>query len=340
MDRIQERKERWIRFYENREAPPFLYIIKPPAHGPRPMLWPDNQEEQHQWILREYENQIKSLDWLESDLIPHASMTTGTEIFAEAFGCPVHRPDFTNPFALPRVKNAGEADRLEKPALEDTPLMLQLERAERVRRALGKDAVLQLVDMQTPLDVTALIWEKEDFFPAMIGEARSVKALAAKVLDLQIDFFDQWRERFGKEFVAHYPCYYMPDGITFSEDEIGTISPAMFEEFCLDELNILGNRYGGLGIHCCADSFHQWDNFLKMEPLKILNLNQPIDVLEKGFSKFESKIKYLPIQVDFDGNALPLEPRADHRGIVYVFSPGTREEALRLAGKLGEMRES
>jgi hypothetical protein len=66
----------------------------------------------------------------------------------------------------------------------------------------------------------------------------------------------------------------MPRGITFSEDEVGAFSPEMFVEFSLGSLNRLSERYGGMaGMHCCADSLHQWDSFKKIKNLKLLNLN-------------------------------------------------------------------
>ena len=64
----------------------------------------------------------------------------------------------------------------------------------------------------------------------------------------------------------------MPSGITISEDEVGAVSAQMYREFFEDELNEFSERYGGIGVHCCADSAHQWENFKRIKGLKILNL--------------------------------------------------------------------
>jgi hypothetical protein len=337
-NKISERKNRWNQFYGGDSPLPFLYAIQPPPVNKRPPLWPDKKEERIRWIIEEYNNQIDSLDWLESDYVPAAQLVTGTEIFAEAMGCDVHRPDFDMPFALPFVHTAQDAEKVITPSWQETPLALQFEIADAVKSELGEEILLQLPDMQTPMDITALIWEKESFFPALIQEREAVNTLKSKVQKLQTAFIDSWKERYGREFVAHYPAYYMSDGITMSEDEIGTISPAMFEEYCLDDLNFLADRYGGLGIHCCADSRHQWEGFKKIKGLKILNLNRPADQLEEAYQLFKNHVPFLPVQVDFDRHVRVL-PRDNKPNTVYFYNTSTREEAIELSQKLKKMRE-
>ena len=38
------------------------------------------------------------------------------------------------------------------------------------------------------------------------------------VKELMFEFLDEWFRRYGPSFMAHYPAYYMPNGITMSED--------------------------------------------------------------------------------------------------------------------------
>lgn len=80
-------------------------------------------------------------------------------------------------------------------------------------------------------------------------------------------------------FIAHFPDYYMPHGLTLSADEVGGVSPAMFERFFLPELSSLSRRYTALGVHCCANARHQWEGFKRIPNLAMLNLVQPLDVL-------------------------------------------------------------
>ena len=131
------------------------------------------------------------------------------------------------------------------------------------------------VDIQSPMDIVALIWEKADLFCAMIEAPEAVKALAEKVRTLLVSFFDEWFTRYGTTFIAHYPDYVMHGGITMSVDEVGALNPEMFQEFFRDELVSLADHFGGLGIHCCADARHQWANFRELPGLKVMNHNAP-----------------------------------------------------------------
>ena len=73
------------------------------------------------WLL-DYETQVTRLEALEDESVPVALVGTGTQIFAAAFGCPVHIYDDSPPCALPLVTTAAEADRLETPAVDAPPL--------------------------------------------------------------------------------------------------------------------------------------------------------------------------------------------------------------------------
>ena len=338
LNTLNERKEKWNQFYKGHGDLPFLYAIRPPYKRERPPLWPSKKEERITWIIEEYRNQIDSLSWLESDYVPAAELITGTEIFAEAMGCRIHRPESAMPFALPFVHSAADAARIEPRTWRETPLALQFEIADAVKSEWGDETLLQLPDMQTPMDITALIWEKESFFPALIEESNSVKKLKAKIRDLQTGFLDEWKVRYGQEFAAHYPAYYMSQGISMSEDEIGTISPAMFDEYCLDDLNFLADRYGGLGVHSCAESRHQWDGFKKIRGLRMLNLNRPLAQLEEAFTIFRNHVPLLPVQVDFNGSG-QIFPQENRPGTVYFYNTANREEAVKLASRLKEMRK-
>jgi hypothetical protein len=200
---------------------------------------------------------------------------TGTEIFAEAFGCKVHRPDDTNPFALPLVHSAAEADAVTAPELSSSSLAYLFDIADELYRRGGPDAVMKPVDIQSPMDIVALIWEKSDMFCAMLDAPDAVKALAGKVRTLLVAFFDEWFNRYGTTFVSHHPDYVMHGGITMSVDEVGAVNPDMFREFFRDELISLSDHFGGLGIHCCADARHQWENFRALPGLKVMNHHAP-----------------------------------------------------------------
>ncbi len=345
---IEKRKERWNAFHDGERADPFLFIIRVvDGDDPSPPLWPDRIRDRVDWMEREYYRQLESLEWLKDDGIPFIDMISGTEIFAEAFGSPVERDRDSMPFALPAVFSPGEAEKIGKPDLMNSTLSVQFEMGDevfaRIRKSTGHRPVFRLPDIQSPMDIAALLWAKEDFFPAMLLEGDSVERLAGKILELEFDFFDAWFARYGKDFVAHYPEYYMPRGVTLSEDEIGAVSADLFDRFFLPNLNALSRRYGGIGIHCCADSLHQWGGFARIDNLRVLNLNRPAEVLRKAIPYFRDKTLFLPVS-NGEGDR-PFYPDRDvtsgDRGrIIYHYALSDRDEAKDLSCRLNDLRES
>lgn len=332
---IEGRKERWSHFLDDRRPDRHLFIInyRPDAVA-RPPLWPDRQQERVDWAWEQYERAVARSAWLADDNLPYLDMLTGTEIFAEAFGCKVHRPADNNPFALPLVHNAAEAARVKPVDLASSSLAGLFEMADRLRDRAGPGALLRLVDIQSPMDIVALIWDKNDFYLALLEEPEAVKTLSAMVYDLLTAFLDTWFSRYGRDFIAHYPTYYMPRGISVSEDEVGVVSPAMFREFFYPELAALSRRYGGLGLHCCANARHQWAGFREIPGLRLINLVQPEPVIRASWPYFARQAVQWPSWIGAgDPATWPEQVPADCR-MVFEIPAETHEQAVRLSEQL------
>jgi hypothetical protein len=235
---IAKRKQRWRSFYDLKSEQRFMFIIHYQEFIPSlPLPNPENKTARIEAAWQKYQSQLDLVNWLDDDSIPYLDPYTGTEIFAEAFGCQVYRPSDTNPFALPLIHSASEVSRLRVPDYGSTPLALLFDIADELRSRAGPAAVMKLVDIQSPMDIAALIWDKNTFYPAMIENPEAVQELAAKVQQLLVSFIDAWFTRYGQDFMAHYPEYYLPDGgLTLSVDEIGAVSNRMFDRFFLPEL--------------------------------------------------------------------------------------------------------
>ena len=285
---LAARKQRWADFYAGKPDARFMVLVGYPEENVSPRPWPNPGEKQArlEWAWAAYGRDLRRAAAVDDDFIPFLDPFTGTEIFAEAFGCKVHRPADNMPFALPFVTTPAEADRVKVPELSVSPLALLFEIADELRRRAGPSAVMRLVDTQSPMDIVALIWDKTGLYTAMLETPEAVKHLAARVHTLFTVFLDEWFRRYGREFIAHFPYYYMPTGLTLSEDEVGAVSSEMFCEFFLPELQALSDRYGGLGIHCCANARHQWENFKRIRNLRMLNICQPPDVTKEAYREF------------------------------------------------------
>ena len=334
-DGIAARKQRWRRFLDLEQPPSHLFLIHFDPEAPaRPWPWPEKQAERIEWAWAAYRRQMARLEWLRDDTIPFLDPYTGTEIFAEALGCDVYRPDDNMPFAIPFVRRPADVAKVRVPDWGSTRLATLFEIADELRRRAGDDALVKLVDIQSPMDIAAQIWDKSSFYVAIVEAPAAVEALARKALELLTAFQDAWFARYGDELIAHYPAYYLPRGFTLSADEVGAVSERMFEEFFLPELVELSDRYGGLGIHCCADARHQWDGFKRVPNLRLLNLVQPPGELREAYAVFATHVPQMHSWCG-DGPAWTWpEQYPDGARVVLQATARTREEALELSEKL------
>jgi uroporphyrinogen-III decarboxylase len=302
----------------------------------RPLPWPELKAQRIEYAWELYCRQRERAEWLRDDTIPYLNVYTGTEIFAEAFGCDVHRPDNDMPCAKPLLRTACEVSRLRVPDVGSSTLALLLEIADELRERAGPDALLKIVDLQSPMDTAALIWNKTDFFAALYECPQAVRDLASMVSELMIAFLDLWFDRYGREFVAHFPDYYMPEGVTLSEDDIGVVSPRTFQEHYLPELATFSRRYGGLGLHCCADAVHQWDNLAALPGLRVLNLGQPEPVVRLAYTRFADTAVQFHTWGGDDPPWLRFRTFPQGSRVVIEAEAASRDEVLALSDKLWE----
>ena len=284
------RKKRWEKFQNGSEEVKKIKMIEfNEGLEEKPFIKDGRYDYLSDWIVKKYDIMCENTNWLKDDTVPYLDMLTGTEIFAESFGCGVVYPEDNNPFALHMISSCSEISKVKVPNIWDTRINDIFEMTARLREKTDNNATIRMPDIQSPADIAALILRKDAFFIGMMEEPEAIKELIAKAMELLVQFLDAWFKEFGSSFVAHFPDYYMDYGLTLSEDEIGVISTEMFEEFFLENLNRLSGRYGKIGIHCCADSRHQWDNFKKIDNLCLLNLVRPEPVIAQAYSFFEDK---------------------------------------------------
>ncbi len=228
-------------------------------------------------ILSRYEAQLDRQAALDDDAVPTARLSTGTGIFASAFGCPIHVYPDSPAAARPIVFEPEEADRLPLPSLDAPALARVFEMGRLVRQRLGPEAPISVPDIQSAFDIAALIWNKEDFYVACMRNPGAVKRLVDKCQDLLMRFFTAFIAEFGAGLggvnLCHCPNAWAPPelGVWLSEDEAGCVSVPMFEELCLPNLNQLSDAFGGLFVHCCAAADHQYGSFRKIRNLRGLN---------------------------------------------------------------------
>jgi len=334
---IQSRKQRWIDFYDLASPRRVAYLIRyAPELPPRPLPFPERVPERIEWIWQNYEYHLRRMDWLEDDTLPSLDMLTGTEIFAEAFGCRILYPVDNNPAPFPLIHTAAEAEALRIPSLDVPALRRVFEMADELSRRAGPGVLFRLVDMQCPLDVAAMMWDKRDFYPALVKHPEGVNSLVEKITTLQFAFLDEWYRRYGAEFIAHFPDYYMPRGVTLSVDEIGAVSGKMFLQYFLPHLNRFSERYGGLGIHCCANARHQWDCIKEVTGLRLLNISNQGKMASEAYPFFADFVA----QWNYDQSPVPRGPLEwmdeipAHAHVVFDISAESKSDALKISEQM------
>lgn len=333
----EARVARWADFMRPDGPPGCLYLIQYDLDPPdRPHPWPSKAAGRVEWAWRKYEARLERMEWLADDSLAYLDMLTGTEIFAEALGCAVYRPEDEMPAARPLVTTPAEADRVRVPELSGSTLAYLFDMADELFARTGGEALVRLPDIQSPMDIAALVWEKSSFYRAMAEAPEAVEALAWKVHELLTAFLDEWFARYGQPYVAHHPDYYMADGMTLSEDEIGVVSPADFERFFLPHLTALSSRYGGMGIHCCAHARHQWAGLKRVPELRLLNLEAPGNAQVEAYEFFGPEVVHMHANTETGPPETWVGQHAEGIRLILRVPARDREEALRLAETLWE----
>jgi hypothetical protein len=259
-----------------------------PFHGhaiivdpePLPAEWPGDyacgSRPVRDWVpraLKQYEAQVQRLEALDDDSVPVVNLRTGTYILAATFGCPIHLYDDSPAAARPLVSTAEEADRLPEPDVYAPPLGRVFEFAELLQARLGPDVPLSVPDIQSPFDVAALIWNKQDLYVALYENPAAVLRLVDKCERLLTAFLHEFRRRLPQASYCHCPNAWAPAelGCWLSEDEAGSMSTPMFEAFCLPSLVRMSEAFGGMFVHCCATADHQYRSLGQIPNLRGLN---------------------------------------------------------------------
>ena len=278
-----------------------------PGHGVRVDVPLDGQdrlrvlatgtvEDRAQAARAAFEHDCRCLEAIDDDRVPMLHAWSGTDIIATDFGCTRYVPPDSMPCARPAVFDAASADTLEEPDIHTGPLGDIFKVADRLVELCGAEHTVRICDIQSPFDIAGLIWQKEAFLFALVDAPDAAHRLLRKVTDTLVRFLRTFRDRYENVCLVHYPSLWMPPacGATVSEDDCGSISTQHFEAFCLPYLAELADEFGGLGMHSCAQSQHQWDSFLKLPRLTYLNLHHPPTDLDVAIEKLSGHAVLAP----------------------------------------------
>lgn len=181
----------------------------------------------------------------------------GIGVVASAFGVeyewyPGNAPAIKAPF-----QTVDEALNREIRPIERTPIGKQvLEMIEYFLDKTRGKIPMSLTDTQASLNVASFIVETKSFLMSFFNNLDGLKKLLALITDLTIDFTKRQMELIGDLLVlpGHgFTSSRFFSGLGVSSDFAVMISPDQYIEFEQENMEKLGNNFGGVAFHSCGN---------------------------------------------------------------------------------------
>lgn len=181
----------------------------------------------------------------------------GIGTVASAFGVRYQWNAGQAPAVLPTFHSVAEA--LECPAcpVAWTPIGRQtLEMIDYFIEATGGRLPMSLTDTQSPLNVATLLVAVSEFLMECIDAPDRVGELLRRIAELQVDFVSEQQARIGDALV--WPGHGFSSsrefcGLGQSDDNLLTMSGAMYGELAAPSFSACGQSFGGVAFHSCGN---------------------------------------------------------------------------------------
>ena len=212
---------------------------------------------------------------LQSDYAPFLEPWFGVGVFANAFGAEYVWMEGESAQTHYIVFNEEQAARLEKPSIDDSPVMkLVLQAIDYFVEETRGVIPIACTDTQSPLDTITLLWDTASFFTATYTAPEVVHSLLQKITDLIIEFSrlqathmgNAWAQP-GHNSISARRAY----GLSISDDNIVMVSPQHYAAFAVPYNEQIAAAFGGLAVHSCGDYIRQLPELLKTRRLSLVD---------------------------------------------------------------------
>ncbi len=286
---------------------------------------------------------------LQCDYVPFLEPWFGVGVYANAFGAEYVWIDGESAQTHYIVFNEEQAARLEKPSIEDSPVMkLVLEAIDYFMEETKGLIPIACTDTQSPLDTITLLWDTASFFTATYTAPEVVHGLLQKITDLIVEFSRCQVQHMGQTWVQ--PGHIMVSarggyGLSISDDNMVMVSPKHYAEFSAPYNGQIAAAFGGLAVHSCGDTYRQLPEVLKTRGLVMVDgaFSQELDPNPiRSVELFRDQIKgtgvilHARLGADWP-EILPSLYHPDLRLALVVPVPGPGEPKDRNLRKLGEV---
>lgn len=298
-DRIEERKQRIIKFWEGKNIgrPPISFI--PYSYQPRQIF--DDVDLQMEKAYRYF----TSIMELPGDNIPVFWPDMGTVCLASVFGGELIREGNGQNFWIkPAFTSLEQLKNIEKPDVMKALVKEEFDRCKKWRDITDGFGYIAPPDMQGPVNIAILVMDANEFFIGMYTEPELIHKLLRLCTDVILEVINIYRKEFRDTFVpVTWPYIWFPDGtgVTLTQDSLPFLSPELYKMFEMPYVKEISERSGGIFIHCCGKFEHNLEAIKEIPHLKGIDASYPFSRIEKI--------------VDVLGKDIVITPQLNSKGI-------------------------
>jgi len=192
---------------------------------------------------------------------------------------------------------------------------------------LRESVRIGMADNQGPFNIAVMI-RGPDLFIELYSHKELIKEFLKLITQTYIEFSKSQKGKIDEEInIGYYFQYRLPGGVKIAEDHALSISPQMYDEFCLPYNARIGEKFGGISILLCGQTKNVIKNVIETPNLKgIIYWNENFDELIYAYQLAKEK----KICIMWYGG-IPKNRRKEFpTGIILKQQVRSLEEALRI----------
>ena len=195
-----------------------------------------------------------------------------TEVFGGETVWFAHRP----PYPHHVIHETSQIDRL-RPDFQASPIFQAgLEQMRFFRKVVGDRIPVGPPDLQSPIDVATMIFDYTQLIYAMVDEPAKVHALMRMITEAMIEACHVFAKETNDYALSAFN-WWLPRGIFLSDDLQAVLNPDLYREFAVPYNEMLAREFGGLALHSCGRTRHNFENLATTQGLLGFNTHETLN---------------------------------------------------------------
>ena len=219
----------------------------------------------------------RHLACVNDDAVPYFMPWFGTGVLASGFGCPTNWPIGPSEDLVATdvcVNTPAGIARLKNPDPYHDGLMPRVLDAIDYARD-NSDLPVGLTDMNSPLSTVAQMCGYDKLFLWMHDDPAMIHGLFSLVAEAFIEWVKVQKKHIGEPLDSSNGLQgvWSPKGVGIwvSDDDMMTLGPELYRQFVVPSLSRIFQTFGGGSVHFCGNGYHQIENILQIENVRVVN---------------------------------------------------------------------